>query len=162
MQAQCPTSGITVDGNAARLNGAIVTALLVVVLATGSRLAMAYLALDFGIKLLVGFPPSPNCIISRWIARVARVPENPMDVAPKRFAALLGFVMSASALAISYLPGTTYGVAAVLGVFLACAAVEAFVGVCVGCMLYSVMPPQLARAFVPRRGLSADDRRASV
>lgn len=160
---QCPTSGITIDGSAARMNGLIVSAILVAALATvvvaplATVLLAGYLAIDFAIKVFIGFPVSPNCALARMLARSFKLARTPVDEAPKRFAALIGLLMSLAALMVLLANGSSIVVLGLLGFFLFCSALEGLAGVCVGCLIYGIMPQPVARVFV--RQMQTEPRR---
>jgi hypothetical protein len=139
---------VRIDEMAGRINGMIVTVLLVVALLTQSPLVIAYLLADFTLKVFVGFSTSPNCRLARLIARALHLPKRPIDAAPKRFAATIGLALSIVALGLTYVPHSEVALTAVLLVFVFCAALEGFFGVCLGCMLYGVLPQKVARVFV--------------
>ncbi len=51
---RCPAGGKRIDENSARFNAAITCAVLVAALLTPFRWILAYLVIDFGIKVLAG------------------------------------------------------------------------------------------------------------
>lgn len=153
LNARCPLGGEQVDESAARVNGTIVTFVLGVTLLTGTAWPLAYLVIDFAIKLFVGFAVSPNCFLARAVADLLRLPERPGSSAPKRFAALLGLVMSTAGLAAAYLFGAHTGFMVITTAFAICAVLESVVGLCVGCLIYSALPGRLAESFVRTGGV---------
>ena len=146
---RCPRSGEMVDESAARVNGGLALLLLAVALFTPFRWVLAYLFADYAMKLAAGFASSPNCILARMIADVLKLERVPMDSAPKRFAATIGLMMSGLGLFTGYLaPDAVYY--GVVGFFALCAGLEAIAGVCVGCVIYGLLPAGVADRFVRR------------
>lgn len=146
--ARCPLGGEQVDESAARVNGSIVLLILAAALITGSAWPLAYLAVDFAIKVFAGFALSPNCLIARFVADRLGLPQRPVSSAPKRFAALLGLVMSVAGLIAAFVVGSQTAFLILTGVFALLAVLESFAGVCVGCLIYSALPERLAEPFV--------------
>ncbi len=147
--ARCPISGDTIDENAARINGAIVCALLLIGVLTPAKWLFAYLALDYGLKVLAGFAYSPNCLMARFIADAMRLSSRMVDAAPKRFAATIGMLMCIAASIAGYT--TSYTVFYVIvGVFGTCVVLETLAGFCVGCYLFRLLPECAVRVFVRR------------
>lgn len=149
-------SGESIDESAARLNGAITLTLLAVSVVTPAKWVLAYLAMDFGVKVFAGFAYSPNCHAAKWLANALRLPRRMTDASPKRFAATVGMVMS--------LAGFIAGYAAPQSVFLAvvlffglCATLESFAGFCLGCFIFGFLPEGVARVFVRRVAKGAYD-----
>jgi len=142
----CPISGVKIDASAGRVNGVLTTALLVVALVTPARWVLAVLAVDFAVKVFVGFRYGPLCLLSQVIARAACLPRRKVDAGPKRFAALMGLVFCLAGIALGvvlWLPVAYY---LVVGMCAGCAALEGFAGFCVGCTIYGLLPPGLRRA----------------
>lgn len=151
---RCPISTEKVDENAARINGALVVAVLIVSLLTPYRWLLAFLVVDFALKVFAGFASSPVCKAARLVAEGAGLPRRMTDSAPKRFAAVMGLLMGTAGLVVAYLvPVSPVAFYAIVGTLLACAALEAFAGFCLGCWIYGLLPEGAARLFVrPARG----------
>lgn len=136
----CPVSTLKIDATAARINGIIVTALLLGALFVPAPWVLAILVVDFAIKVFVGFRVSPICALSRGTARLFGATPRPVDQAPKRFAAELGFVFSSLGLVFGVLLGTSVAYSVVVGMFAICAILEGVAGFCVGCFIYQHLP----------------------
>jgi hypothetical protein len=148
MVMECPISREVVDQKVARLTALLVLGGVVVFFATPFKWIAALLAVDFAVRAFVAPRRSPTGWVARTLARRLGFAPEPVDAAPKRFAAGLGFAFSGAALA---LWATGFGraallVAAILGV---CAALEGVVGYCLGCQVYTLL--RLVRPK-PRRG----------
>lgn len=117
------------------------TALQVFVLTLGvitfkSILLISLLIVDFGLRSFTKLPAPlvlNSKIILRYFPRTSRPVFNP----PKRFAALIGFVM---AVAISILLVLDYEKVfyLVVAILSFCAFLESFFKICVGCYMYSL------------------------
>lgn len=154
---RCPISGEAVDERAARTNaGVVVVLLLLSTITDAAPLILAYLAADFALKVFAGFAYSPNCAIARTLVTLVRVPARMVDASPKRFAAVMGLLMSTAAL-FAELAGAGVLGRAIVAVFAVCAALEAFAGVCVGCYIYGLLPGAVSRVFVRRAARGASD-----
>ncbi|MGZ3750327.1 MAG: DUF4395 domain-containing protein [Mucilaginibacter sp.] len=132
----CPVDFVTINENQARLTA------LQVVLLTGVWIFLGYfiipllLTIDFFLRV---YNFSKYSILNRFsifLIKMFVIPNKPVERAPKRFAALAGFIFALSILVLSLtnitLPAKI--VAALLFVF---ASLEAFAGFCAGCHVYS-------------------------
>ncbi len=134
----CPISPDRINENVARVAAFYTIALSVIGLATGSYLLFFALGIDFALRSFTPGDSSPIRRISKLTAQLLSLGQKPTDAAPKKFAAGVGLAFS-FAIAILFalqLPTTALILGAVL---LFCAALEGFVGFCVGCMVYSAL-----------------------
>jgi len=135
---QCPVDFITINENQARLT-AFQTLLWVIVWAlTGFVVIPAYLAIDFLLRAANLGKFSGLNIISGFLIRRLSIPNRPVDRAPKRFAALVGFLFLTTILVLSLLRlhVAAIVVAAILLIF---ASLEAFARFCAGCYVYTFL-----------------------
>jgi Domain of unknown function (DUF4395) len=135
---QCPVDFVTINENQARLT-AFQTLVWVIVWAfTGFAVIPAYLAIDFLLRAANFGKFSLLNIISGFLIRRLSIPNRPVDRAPKRFAALVGFIFIATILVLSLL---RQDVAAEIlaGVLLIFASLEAFARICAGCYVYTLL-----------------------
>lgn len=154
--ARCPIGGEQIDDNAARINAALTLFVLALGVLTPSSWLIAYLVVDYAIKVFFGFRYSPNCRMAQVIAEDLHFPKQMVDSAPKRFAAVVALLMSALALALAYLaPQAKWAFFVVTGLFMVFTALETFAGFCVGCYLYRFLPDPVARALHRRLGREA-------
>ena len=155
----CPISGVKGDNTAARLTAGFVLILGGVDLALGllglllpAGLLAAFMALDFLARAFL--PPRYSLLAlgARGLAAALKLKKVMTDKAPKVFAARVGLAFT---LAAALLFGLSLPLAAagVLGVLLLCAALEAFLGFCVGCWMYGLFPPSLGNFLI--RGFRA-------
>ena len=132
-----------VDDVTVRLIAAVVLLVSVATLATEQWWLLALLAVDFTLRATLGPRRSPVArLVQAWVR--PRVPAAPRPTAgpPKRFAAAIGAVLTSTA-ALAYglhlATGAEGALVAVLGitvVMVAFPALEALLGLCVGCVLF--------------------------
>lgn len=134
----CPISDDRVDENTTRVVAAIVITIGVFTLYTGYSLPIFLLAADFAVRGFTNKPYSVLRLAARNISAVLNLPVKPVNAAPKKFAAGVGFAFC-MAIGLALLLGfykTAYGVGAVL---LVCAVLEFAFAYCVGCVVYTFM-----------------------
>ncbi len=138
MNDRCILGGYMVDENVSRLVGVFTFFASLLFLAFPSPWLAAAIALDFVPRALGKASSSPSVIAGSALRRLLGLPESLVNAGPKQFAAKLGLMMSMAILLLSVagVPGAALGLAALLA---ACAALEGFVGFCVGCLLYSLL-----------------------
>ncbi|HEY7721350.1 MAG TPA: DUF4395 domain-containing protein [Pedococcus sp.] len=133
-----------VDDITVRLIAAVVLVVGAVALATQQWWLYALLAADFTLRAALGPDASP---VARFVRSALRpriaAPPRPTAGPPKRFAAAIGAVMTGAATLLWVLSAATGSQAAsaavvVIGVVMVVfPALEAVLGVCVGCILFS-------------------------
>jgi hypothetical protein len=135
----CPVSGQMVHSKAAQINALVVALFIAIALVTQSPWPVLILLIDFGIKIFVGFRASPISAFARWAVKTFKIKGEMMDVAPKKFAASMGFGFAAAGLVCAAF-GLWAAFAVVLGTCGMCALVEGLFGLCVGCRIYLLLP----------------------
>lgn len=135
-----------VDDVTVRLIAGAVLVVSVLALATGQWWLYAVLAAEFVLR--AGWGPSASPLaraVQRFVRpRVAAAPRHTAGP-PKRFAASIGAVMTAAAAALGLFASLTGSAAAGTGVLLIGVvmvlfpALEAFFGLCVGCVLFGLL-----------------------
>lgn len=146
MTDACPISGKQVDQNACRLVAAFVVALGGLAIFFKPSVIFLLLTVDFVVRGCGQPDLSPLSRLARFAIRSLGVSPKPTDAAPKMFAARIGSVLSLLA-AILLLTGPVVAGAAVGSVLIACASLEALVGVCLGCRMYMLLPRRIAEAL---------------
>ena len=145
----CPISNDSRNEPVVRAVAALVAAVTLGAAVLGSYWAsvvLLALAADFGIRGFARSRYSPLATLGRMIVNAFGLPPKPVNAGPKRFAARIGLVMSASA-AVLFAVGAIDAARAVAGVLVACAMLEAVFALCVGCKVYAVLPSRVARAL---------------
>ena len=135
-----------VDEVTVRLIAAVVLAVGIIALGTEQWWLYAVLAIDFSLRAVVGPSASPVArLVQRWIRPAVSAPKRPTSGTPKRFAAALGAVMTlaATALWVASLAtgssGALVAVAVIGAIMVLFPALEAVLGICVGCWLFGLL-----------------------
>jgi hypothetical protein len=129
-----------VDDVTVRLIAAFVLALALTALALHQWWIYAVLALDFTLRTAFGPKASP---IAQGVQRLVRprvmASARPTPGPPKRFASGIGAVLTAAA-AVLWIAGVAFPVVVVIGtVIVVFPALEASIGLCVGCRVFAVL-----------------------
>jgi hypothetical protein len=137
----CPIAGYKIDETASRWVAGFV--LLLVVLLPWLRpefqaIVLVFLTADFGTRAFSRPRWSPLARLSGAILNAVGAEGIRVDAGPKRFAARIGLGFSLGILWL-LIDGLTNPALAVAGALAACALLEASLGVCVGCHLYSIV-----------------------
>jgi hypothetical protein len=139
MNAACPINSETVNNRVVRVVAGFVVVIATVFLITPQWWLFYLLGGDFLLRALGYRKYSPLATLGRLLVSVLKLEPQPVNAAPKQFAASIGvgFALVAGTLALLDL-----GLAArvVGGGLLGAASLEAFFGYCVGCKIYSLIP----------------------
>ena len=131
----CPVSTERVPTNVVRITGFFMVLGVAAFAVTGFSWILPVLALDFFIRGFGAPRFSPFGRLAAWIVARTLPPGDPIDRAPKMFAARVGFLFAAAAFGLSFVwPPVALGVALALGTF---AALECVFNFCVGCVVYT-------------------------
>ncbi|MEK7392234.1 MAG: DUF4395 domain-containing protein [Fibrobacterota bacterium] len=136
----CPIAGYKIDEKVARVvAGFVVLATVFGVLAAPgvARGIFLFLAYDFGVRAISRPRWSLLGRLSAQILKALRASPRGVDAGPKRFAARIGLLFSVALVVLTHfdLRVATQVVAAILVV---CAALEAFLGFCLGCQMWTL------------------------
>jgi len=133
----CPVDFVTINENKARLTAFFVLVLSVVYLTISLWVIMAYLLFDFALRALNLGKYSLLGFLSDAVIKQLNIKNKPVDRAPKRFAAWVGFIFTLAILIsfFSHLTIIAVSLAVVLSFF---AFLESFFGFCAGCYVYSI------------------------
>ena len=137
MELSCPISAERVNENVIRM-----IALMVVLIATYSVLylnfyAIIFLTLDFATRAFTSGKFSLLKFLALKIANGLSIANKPTDLAPKKFAATLGFIFCA-VICMCYLFNLLYVDIALTIVLITSAILESAFAICVGCYVYSI------------------------
>ena len=128
-----------VNEKAARTVAGVVLVTVLVILATGWYWLLVPLAYGFWARVLTGPTLSPL----GWTAQNVIAPRlgerQPVPGPPKRFAQLMGAVMSTAALVLALVAGDHTAADVVLILFVPAAGLESIAGYCVGCKAFGVL-----------------------
>ncbi|MBB2144223.1 DUF4395 family protein [Pedobacter sp. LMG 31464] len=136
MEVSCPISAERVNESVIRIVAFIVAIIAVVCIAFGNYYAMIFLMVDFAIRAFTSGKWSVLKAIALQVFKVFSLPTKMTDLAPKKFAATLGFVFC---LLISAVYILQFDIAALIltSVLLVFAILESVFAICVGCYVYS-------------------------
>jgi hypothetical protein len=136
----CPVSGEKINESVARVASFLVTIIVTIVVLFKAPYMLILLGTDFALRAFTNGTYSPIKYLAKQLYRYSGLSEKKGDAAPKKFAAAIGFIFSFS---IAALQLAQYFILAdvVAGVLVFCAALEAFAGFCVGCVIYTYIQP---------------------
>jgi hypothetical protein len=135
---QCPVDFVLMNENKARLTAFFVLVLGAVFLLTGLWIIIAFLVLDFFLRVNNWGKYSLLAILSDAVIKQLKIKNKPTDRAPKRFAAGVGLLFTVCILVLTlfHLSTAMFILTTVLLVF---AFLESFVAFCAGCYVYSIL-----------------------
>jgi hypothetical protein len=150
MTDSCPISPEVIDDRATRIGAGLVIVLVLASLGLGRAWLPLLLAVDFGLRSRGWNRWSPVAQAAQALRALVGLQPQPTNAGPKRFAALVGAAFTLGiALALHFQQtGSARALAAVL---ISCAALEACLGLCVGCKVYSLL-----KATFPARAISPE------
>jgi hypothetical protein len=127
-----------VNEYAARVTAGLVVLLALATAATGSVWGLLAIAVGFWLRLLFGPRVSPLALLSVKVItpRLGKVKLVPGP--PKRFAQGMGAFVSTAALLL-FLAGAVPAAWTVLGILIVAASLEAFLGFCLGCVIFGFL-----------------------
>ena len=155
MTESCPIVAQWVDDRSTRIGAGLTLLVVIAALWLGRFWLPLTLALDFALRSRGRIAFSPIAQASRGLRQAFGLRPSLINAGPKRFAALVGAVFSlVIALALGlHLAWVARTAAAIL---LLCAALEAFLGICVGCKVYSLLQPLFPDPRRPAQGDSPE------
>ena len=134
----CPVSGEKINESVARIAAFITVAVTLTAVVFKLPVLLIALGADFALRAFTTGTYSPVKYASKQLFRISWLGEKTGDAAPKKFAAGLGLVF---AIAIAVLQLAHYYIPAglVASLLIFCAALEAFAGFCLGCVIYTYL-----------------------
>ncbi|MGD9527722.1 DUF4395 domain-containing protein [Pseudonocardia sp.] len=146
-----------VDARGVRFAAAVTTAVLALVLVSGSGLLLAAQGAVFALGAFAGLRFAPYSVLyRRFVApRLGPVTEREGS-APVRFSQGVGLVFAAVG-AVGYLAGAPLVGIVATAFALVAAALNAAVGLCIGCRMYGLLHPLITRTHrrIDRQGATA-------
>jgi uncharacterized membrane protein len=137
MSQTCPISTKKVDANRHRLIALQATLIVGLLLITKSPLVAFWLAFEFWVRFFNRHQFSLTSMIATMSMKKLNLKNRLTDYAPKRFALILGLVVS-TLIALSLSFGFTNFAMVLSFILLFCAGLEASYEYCVGCKLYYI------------------------
>lgn len=148
LSATCPVSAERVNENVVRTIAAAVIVLTGISVLLHNYVLLLFLAADFALRAFTPGNWSLLRMLAVQLVRRIRIAARPVDAAPKRFAAGVGFVFALAAAAALF-SGWNITAYVITGVLAVCALLEAVFAFCVGCVVYTWLH-QLMHAFQPK------------
>lgn len=131
----CPVNGIKINEQVARTVAIIVMLLSAIAIYFNFYIITLFLIFDFASRAFLGGNYSLLKLIAKQLNTALKIKPLLTDEAPKKFAALLGFIFVNVIFVLQYF--NFQQTALVVGLLLiACAALEGFLAFCVGCVMY--------------------------
>jgi Domain of unknown function (DUF4395) len=128
-----------VNEKAARVVAGVVLATVVLILAASWFWLLIPLAYGFWARVLTGPKLSPLGWTAQNVIAPRLGPKKPVPGPPKRFAQLMGAVMSTAALVLALVLGYDTAAVVVLLLFVPAAGLESIFGYCVGCKIFGLL-----------------------
>ena len=138
MEKECPVDFITVNENRVRLTALWVLLLVVASFFVYPLPVFIFLVIDFFLRAFNFGKFSPLNILSGAVVKQFKIPNKPIDQAPKRFAAGVGFILSVLVV-ILLLTDFTKTAFVFSIIFASFAFLESFLSFCAGCYVYTIL-----------------------
>lgn len=132
----CPVNGRKVDEQIVRIIAGVVVVLATPALFLDCVELTVILWIDFALRAFGLVSYSALRLLAEQIAAVLNLPRQPVDEAPKRFAATLGFVVISVILLVQILQLSLVVQLTLGSTLIVFALLESLLAFCVGCMLY--------------------------
>ena len=138
MSPECPFSPKTANERVVRLTAFLTVLLMLAGLFSQLKWIALLLCFDFFIRGFTDRPWSPIRRAARAQAKMLRLKPKMINAGPKIFAARIGFIVC---VLITLLAFTSLQTSArvLTEILILMAGLEAFLGICVGCHIYSLM-----------------------
>jgi len=138
MEKECPVDFITVNENRVRLTALWVLLLVITSFFINALPIFIFLAIDFFLRAFNWGKFSPLNILSGATVKQFKIPNKPIDQAPKRFAAGIGFVLSVLVVILLLIDFIKASFILAI-VFASFAFLESFLSFCAGCYVYTIL-----------------------
>ena len=137
MEVSCPVSADRVNENVIRIIAAFAVLIAIYSVLYLNFYAIIFLTLDFATRAFTSGKFSLLKFLALKIANGLSIANKPTDLAPKKFAATLGFVFC-TVIGVCYLFNLLYAAIALTIVLITFAILESVFAICVGCYVYSI------------------------
>lgn len=144
MSQTCPLLFRQVDANISKISAVAVSLGVIAYLLSMQKIILAFIIIDFIIRLSRFKSMSPIFRGSCFIKRVLNLPTRLEDAGAKRLAAIFGLIFSIAILGFDFL-GLKLGIWIVAAVFISCVVLDLLFDYCIACKVYS-----LARRIYPK------------
>ncbi len=134
----CPVSPNKINENVARTAAFFVISFTILGLYLHNPFVFGLLALDFALRAFTNGNYSLIKLGSKQIVTILDIKQKPADAAPKKFAAGLGVFFSLL-IGVLLLLDLQFSANITGGVLLFCALLEGGFGICLGCIVYTLL-----------------------
>lgn len=138
MTGRCIISFTQINEKVARFNALLITAAALAFIFTPAKWIIYPLGVDFIIRAFWNSAYSPVSMVSRTLLKFINAKPLMINAGPKIFSAKIGFTFCV-VIGILNASGIDTGANITAGMLTFAAALEAFLGYCVGCKIYSLM-----------------------
>ena len=138
MELSCPISAERVNENVVRLIAFTVALIAICCMSFSNYWAVLFLSVDFGLRAFTSGKFSPLKLLAINFAKALHLKLKMTDLAPKKFAATMGFVFSLLITATFIFNFFTAALILTL-VMMIFALLESLFGICIGCYIYSFL-----------------------
>ena len=141
----CPISNLRIDRNVVRLTGFMMAFMIALYAMTNVIWFVVAITVDYFIRAFTPLTYSPFSAIAYLITRTFNLSPQPINKAPKLFAARVGFLFAfTTVLLFPVLPMGSLVVGLILMSF---ALLESVLDICMGCLMYTyIVFPLLGNA----------------
>jgi hypothetical protein len=146
MKYTCPISLNTIDHNVVRLTSFFTLILISIttfqLFGEHSHAVMLFLVLDFLARIHKQKFSLLKYLSVNILHGLLKIPPKEIGSAPKKFAAGIGVVFAILIFVSSFFLSSSFGLYAfyiLSGMFAIAVSLEAFIGFCVGCLIYSII-----------------------
>ncbi|MCX2475634.1 DUF4395 domain-containing protein [Pedobacter sp. MC2016-05] len=136
MEISCPISAERVNENVVRLIAFIVACIAIGCVIFSNYWVMFFLTVDFALRAFSSGKFSPMKFVAINLANAFSLKPKMTDLAPKKFAATMGFVFCLLITATFILNFLTVALT-LTAIMIIFALLESLLGVCVGCYVYT-------------------------
>lgn len=136
MDLSCPISAERINENVVRIIALLVALITVICVVFDNYWAMLFLTVDFAIRAFTSGKWSILRGIAQQIFKLLSLPQKLKDLAPKKFAATMGFIFCLL-VSSTYLLGFATATVVLAGMLTAFALLEGGFAICVGCYVYT-------------------------
>ena len=139
MVQACPVNSETVNNRVVRLVAGEVVVIAALLIVWPQWWLFLALAGDFLLRAFGFRKYSLLATIARTVVGALKLDRQPVNAAPKQFAARIGVGFAVTAAVLAFF-GLTLAAQLVTAGLLGAASLEAFLGYCVGCKIYALLP----------------------
>ena len=147
MSQECPLQFRQVDANISKMSAVAVSIGVIAYLITMQKVILAFIIIDFILRLSKYKRISPifrgSCIVKRILNLTTRLE----DAGAKRLAAIFGLFFSITMLGLDFL-GFTLGIWIVAATFITCIVLDLAFNYCIACNVYSIAKRVYPKGFI--------------